>query len=753
MTNRSLKGLLAGAGEASRESEPKPGQVFLHLLALAGLAIAQPVYDLFARHVDFFVAHDSQPLDLVLLTVLFSLAVPLVLAVLVVASGRLHRRAGRISLYALLGLLAGLTALPVLKRVRFLDDFALLAVAGLLGAAFLGAYARFSRVRELVSLLSIGALLFPLHFLLLSGARPLVFPSDSQADVAATPRVRGAPVIFLIFEEAPVISLMDENHQIDAVRYPSFAALARQAYWFRNYTVHSVSTKLSVPAILTGRHVEEASPFVAENFPESLFTLLGPGYRVVARGFSKNICPAEFQVARQRDSLARRVVFMVRDVSVVYLHIVLPQGLTAHLPRVTDDWRDFVFAPGGSDSDAPAETGSGAPDQPWNWRASWKETRKGEDLDSFVDGLEGVGESTLHFLHAKLVHIPWILLPSGKRYDGGLQGLMRLRRGSSPAVEGFGGKLWSTDEWLVAQGYQRHLLEVGAADRKLGRLLERLRALGVFDESLIVVTADHGFAFEPGGRNRGHKDTMLGDALAVPLIIKLPHQETAVISDDNVEAIDVLPTIADALGIEIPWPVDGRSALDPSSPPREHKTLLHLPEDRVASLNTGVAVGRRLMDASGAMVFRRLEWKLELFGSGTTRPDGYFAFGPYGDLVGRGLAEVPRDDALGGGLRVSLSWHQRSVDLATAEVLPALLSGQLAGGVASGDPVHLAVAMNGVVRAVTRTELDPPGKAGRFHALLPEEAFRSGANEVEVLRILRDESGQVVLAALRPEAG
>lgn len=724
MLSRLASGFIAGVKDALTAPDPGPWSATLHLFALSGFAIAQPLYDVMAKHVDFFVAHDSQPVDLVLLTVLFSVAIPSVMALVVWLAGLVHLSLRRVVLYAVLGALTGLTVLPVLKKVEGLSDPRVLALAALAAAVFLVAYARLPRLRDLLSILSLGTVVFPLYFLTLTEARVLVFPERPEGAAAETP-VKGPPVVMVVFEEFSVVSLMDERRRIDAVRYPNFAALADQAHWFRNYTVHSPSTRLSVASMLTGRYVERGKLFQAENYPQSLFTLLGPGYRMVVRGFSKDLCPADYQVAEVGEPLAKRLRSMLRDVSTVYLHIVVPRRLSQRLPRVTDDWRDFVV------------TARAAPKGVEAWRKAWRKIKKGEDFDSFIEVAGRVPGPTLYYLHTKLVHNPWILLPSGKRYGGGFEGFRRSRE-DVKEIEGFGGKLWSTDEWLVTQAYQRHLLEVSAADRKLGALIGRLKETGIFDESLIVITADHGLSFEPGGRNRGRKETILSDGLAVPMIMKLPQQRTGVVSDDNLEAIDLLPTMAEALGVELRWAVDGRSAFDSSSPPREEKTLLHLGE-------------RLSLSAAGTMKFQRLERKLALFGSGSTRPDGYFSIGPYGDLVGRSLDELPGGDADGGRLTVRLSQEVGSLDLETEDVLPALVSGEIVGDAPPEAPVHLAIAVNGLVQAVTRTERQPPGDATRFYAMVPEEAFRSGWNELAVFLVSADEGREVYLSPVLHE--
>ena len=65
----------------------------------------------------------------------------------------------------------------------------------------------------------------------------------------------------------------------------------------------------------------------------------------------------------------------------------------------------------------------------------------------------------------------------------------------------------------------------------------------------------------------------LHDILPVPLLVKLPHQDQGLISDRNVQVVDILPTIAEVLNVDLPWRVDGRSLLETSQPDRTELTV------------------------------------------------------------------------------------------------------------------------------------------------------------------------------------
>jgi arylsulfatase A-like enzyme len=97
-------------------------------------------------------------------------------------------------------------------------------------------------------------------------------------------------------------------------------------------------------------------------------------------------------------------------------------------------------------------------------------------------------------------------------------------------------------------------------DSQLERLAARLKELGTYDNTLIVVVSDHGEAF---GEHDvvGHGQTLYQHQVLVPLLIKYPGQRTAQTINNLVGHVDLLPTVLDALELEIPSGLHGRSLL------------------------------------------------------------------------------------------------------------------------------------------------------------------------------------------------
>ncbi|MEX1225096.1 MAG: sulfatase/phosphatase domain-containing protein, partial [Pirellulales bacterium] len=107
----------------------------------------------------------------------------------------------------------------------------------------------------------------------------------------------------------------------------------------------------------------------------------------------------------------------------------------------------------------------------------------------------------------------------------------------------------------LAQYYQ----SVSRIDQGLARLVELLKEAGVYDNTLIIFTADHGMAFP------GAKTNVYEPALQVPFVVRHPRaQQRGVVNNALLNFVDLTPTLLDAAGAKPPANVKfhGRSFLD-----------------------------------------------------------------------------------------------------------------------------------------------------------------------------------------------
>jgi hypothetical protein len=577
---------------------------------------------------------------------------------------------------ATVAVLVGLVALQALRRAADPASVVALPAAALVGAGAAFAYARFAPVRSFLTVVTPAPLIFLALFLFASPVGKLVLPSEPEALAAEVSSE--IPVVMLVFDELATASLLDERSEIDAARYPNFAELARESTWFRNAATVDAWTVNAVPAVLTGIYPQHGRLPVYSEHPNNLFTLLSGRYRLQVSESLTELCPRNL-CPHSSESFGRRMESLVADAGVIYLHRTLPRDLRAGLPAVSGTWGAFL-------------------------ESSHEQTQSRLALfHGFLSSLQTGPRPFLAYAHLMFPHIPWEYLPSGKRYEGDVG-----------EIPGFEGTSWGDDGFLVDQAHQRYLLQLGFTDRLLGELLARLRSTGLYDHVLLIVLADHGASFRPNDRRRAFTDMNLEDVAFAPLFVKTPGQKAGRTVDDPVQTIDVLPTIADVLDIDVPWRMDGTSLLTPRA--RERYVLIG--DKKTFTMDADALIARRAT---------ALRQRLALLGSGDDAP-GLYGLGPNRDLLGRRVDGLEIVDGAGTRADVQQARELRAVNLA-AEYIPARLTGRISGGDAEA-PRDLAVAVNGRIVAVARSFVFEGEE--RLSVLFPEAALRSGANDIEL---------------------
>ncbi|MDP6380335.1 MAG: sulfatase-like hydrolase/transferase [Phycisphaerae bacterium] len=99
--------------------------------------------------------------------------------------------------------------------------------------------------------------------------------------------------------------------------------------------------------------------------------------------------------------------------------------------------------------------------------------------------------------------------------------------------------------------------EIAYTDNSIGRVIEKLKGLDLYDSSLIIITSDHGEMLGEHGEYT-HAYFIYESAIKVPLIVKLPGGPRGKRIDDVVGIIDILPTICAFLEISSPEDVQGQ---------------------------------------------------------------------------------------------------------------------------------------------------------------------------------------------------
>lgn len=638
----------------------------LEVLALSAFVVARPVLASFGRSPESFLARGADWFDVVAFGLIVVLGPAAVIVGGVLVVGLLGERARRVAHLVAVGGLVALAAWQLLDGLGDRPNVAR-AVAVALAAGAVALRARQEAVGTFLQYASVGALVFLVQFLVLSPASSIALGGrHAGAEVGVGGRLGddAPPVVLVVLDGLSTGTLMDGDGHIDGELYPSLASLAADATWYRNHTTVAQVTLDAVPAILTGTLPSpNEDPPVASTYPQSIFTLLADTHEVHGAEAITGVCPVDLCPAPAGTPLGD----LAWDAARLWQWQILNTSVDPELvPHAFDERFDRTS----------------------RWFAD-QDYRQGERPGLFV-------------YHMLLPHPGWDHLA-----DGGEYAAARGVRPSGLFIDSWG-------SWGANVARQRHVLQAQAADRLLGELLDRLEEDGAYDDALIAVTADHGYAFVEDSPWRALEEGNVDEILWTPLIVKVPGQDEPVVDDSNVNATDVVPTIAAALGIdELPWDADGAPAGTADRDPHD-KWVLDWSYGRLEAED-----GDDLVRIDGAEPFERVLAADPVEGTG---PLAVWRRTEHGELVTAQVDELDVGDPVGVTLEVTDldRWDDVDADEPLIELIGL-------GALPPDAPV--AVTVNDVVSAVVPLEPSPYGVA-IVHALLWPGAMEDGSNDI-----------------------
>jgi hypothetical protein len=672
----------------------------LVILGLSGLAVAQPLLDLFGRNPEFFVAGRYGAGQIVWFALVVAFLVPLV-GIAVVAGGTLLGRPVGMAVYVVVvALLATTLALSVLRWLGVDHAVVMLALSLCVGAALTLFVVKTRGGALLASYLAVANVLFVGSFLFFSPTAQLV-TGDGSPDVAGVdvPPLR-APVVVVVLDELPAATIMRGDGTINADRYPGFAELAAVSTWFRNASSPHAHTPQAVPALLTGKVTKGDDLPTVGDHPENLFTLLGHDVPVQRYEAVTDLCPPDICIAQPHQPLRQAL----KDASIVYGHRVLPEELRDGLPAIDRSWGAYG-AGTKAKVDRPATREERLATLYKKWRALGEDEKgvrgQARILTDSLDSITAV--PSLHVVHVSLPHRPWTLSRSGIALS------YTPAVASKPAAQ--------TTQLGSRLAYQLHSMQVGAVDVAIGDLVKRLQALPTWKDTLLVVTADHGYSLTPPDVGRDVTKRNADEVYRVPLFIKAPGQTAGKVVDDTAMSIDVVPSIVDLLDAEIDWTFDGHSLYDGS---QSHTAPRASPE-----VDAVLAIA-----AARAEQFHGDDWI------------GLAGVGPDGDLVGRDVDELTVGTP--SRLRAELEQAELLQSLPTTDgTEPFVLTGTVTGRATSGGaPEDLVIAVDGTLAGVAG-DFHRSGGGWTFTGYVAD-LYREGRNEVRLYEVERTSGGAVL---------
>jgi arylsulfatase A-like enzyme len=166
------------------------------------------------------------------------------------------------------------------------------------------------------------------------------------------------------------------------------------------------------------------------------------------------------------------------------------------------------------------------------------------------------------FLHTYDVHAPYFALPGEPAFTAEDPG-QGLAPGEWERIRGL-----PYHDYHLLQRF-RGLGDVLAAydsgirfvDAALGALFERMRAIGAFENSLILVVSDHGESLYDRALYLGHSFTLYDEEIRVPLLVRYPGSTRRGRTAELASLVDIMPLVLEAVGLEVPEGASGGNPL------------------------------------------------------------------------------------------------------------------------------------------------------------------------------------------------
>ncbi len=377
-------------------------------------------------------------------------------------------------------------------------------VALLLSVAGLAVYA-YRAATLLFTYLAIASVILTGVFVYQTGllGRAWYSPASQSASLSEAPSMDKPPIFIIVFDGLGRQVLL-KNGRIDPERFPRFAELGRDSAVFTNATSNYGSTLLSITSLLTGRWFSPGDPAISPCRTVSCPDSLF--HELQRAGYAADIFDERFALLRRHPQT------LVAEAALWFRQQVVPEMLQIRLQRIVP----------------PPSIG-----HPYSL-AVW------EDFLPGVSRAESPGRA--YYTHVLVPRPPYEFDRQGQRH--------------TPPPD------WDAD--AIERDYTEQVIYV---DSLLGQFTDKLKAQGLYERSVIIITGDHG-ARELGPLRSPRPGELSDLAPAVTLIIHGPGVQPG-ISNVDYQHIDFRPTLWDVLKMPPEKGLPGVSAFAPTRPDRQ----------------------------------------------------------------------------------------------------------------------------------------------------------------------------------------
>ena len=471
------------------------------------LVVVIPANEKIASNAVFFAAHSVSPITWLAVLALFLVFLWLALSVIL---HLVRKKTTPLAFDYVTSILMFLTTWFLAGNLasRLLSSSApiLGLLLGVLVAALLTQLSRRIMMGKALVIFAAVAAFFPIVMSLTVG-------SDASAAELTFKESDARPnIIWVISDELQYPLAFDEQGLVrkelpNLAKLQESATTYTHAYATANYTDYAVPSQLAGISDVAG---EGAERMAKVRSGIGIVPSLASEYSVVMQSpiyhFECDSTACASAGSDQDSNIFVRYLSFVKDTAAVAGRTALAPPFSNVFPSLDGRWRDF-----------------------WSGGDEFGDNAEGNSVRKVIDGitranLDNPSGPLFAFWHSIRTHAPWSVDRDGKEiYPSRL-----------PVVEG-AHMVGSDENGLYTspelQSMERRLYANSAVDfdRQLGELLETLKADGLFENTMIIITADHGAGITVSrDRRLGDTDEQLWTEVAhVPLLIKSPNQTTA----------------------------------------------------------------------------------------------------------------------------------------------------------------------------------------------------------------------------------
>ncbi len=330
-----------------------------------------------------------------------------------------------------------------------------------------------------------------------------LFSTASSSLPYAEINIPDTPVFILIFDEFSGMTLQNSRRQLNTQRYPGFAKLAEQADYFPNGLTPRRNTKNAVPGIASGA-LNGSSLKRDENILD--FLRFVTDVNVQSKVLPTDLTQASLRTLRADRKDPLKTGLVIDDLLTIYIYAIghdeWTRGAFGDFPQV---WAGIgrlnLFAT-----------------DPWSTQVDAMHPKLRSYESWLADVKSGQPLEQINFLHMAFPHVPYLVTATGRSVQHD-----RLWR---DALSASNKERFDTFDAHTNVVHHNYLQQVQSADILISNLVDALRTRGIYDQSLIVVTADHGVSYSLEGLSRRHPvhEKSWTNIMAVPLFVKYPNQ-------------------------------------------------------------------------------------------------------------------------------------------------------------------------------------------------------------------------------------